>query len=93
MSEPRTHTPSTSSKSPQSRKRSAKAAPPQAIPKPASDQASAINLSVMNREAMIATAAYFRAQKRDFAAGHELEDWLAAESEVDAVLHTGNGSP
>jgi hypothetical protein len=32
---------------------------------------------------MIAKAAYFRAAQRDFAPGHELEDWLAGESEVD----------
>ncbi|HEY0942614.1 MAG TPA: DUF2934 domain-containing protein [Steroidobacter sp.] len=34
------------------------------------------------RHEMIATAAYFRAQQRGFEPGHELEDWLAAESEV-----------
>ena len=32
--------------------------------------------------AMIATAAYFRAEKRGFQAGHELEDWVAAEAEI-----------
>ena len=37
-----------------------------------------------SREALIATAAYYRAQKRGFAPGHETEDWLAAEHEVDA---------
>lgn len=31
---------------------------------------------------MIAVAAYYRAQRRDFAPGHELEDWLAAETEI-----------
>jgi hypothetical protein len=35
------------------------------------------------REAMIARAAYFRAEQRGFAPGHELEDWLAAEAEID----------
>jgi hypothetical protein len=34
------------------------------------------------RQAMIATAAYFRAETRGFEPGHELEDWLAAEAEV-----------
>jgi hypothetical protein len=34
------------------------------------------------RYAMIATAAYLRVEKRGFAPGHELEDWLAAEAEV-----------
>lgn len=38
------------------------------------------------RAALIAEAAYFRAEKRGFAPGHESEDWLAAESEVDARL-------
>lgn len=34
------------------------------------------------RRAMVAEAAYFRAERRGFVPGHELEDWLAAESEV-----------
>jgi hypothetical protein len=41
------------------------------------------------RAALIAKAAYFRAEKRGFAPGHETEDWLAAESEVDAKLLRG----
>ena len=35
---------------------------------------------------MIALAAYYRAERRGFAPGGELEDWLAAESEIDAQL-------
>jgi hypothetical protein len=35
---------------------------------------------------MIAEAAYFRAQSRGFESGRELEDWCAAESEIDARL-------
>jgi hypothetical protein len=38
------------------------------------------------RAALIAEAAYYRAEKRGFAPGHETEDWLAAEAEVDALL-------
>jgi hypothetical protein len=38
------------------------------------------------RDSRIAIAAYFNAEHRGFAAGHELEDWLAAEAEVDAEL-------
>jgi len=38
---------------------------------------------------MIAEAAYFRAEKRGFALGGELDDWLAAESEIDRLLETG----
>ncbi len=30
----------------------------------------------------IALAAYFKAEARGFAPGHELEDWLAAEQEI-----------
>jgi hypothetical protein len=29
-------------------------------------------------------AAYLRAERRGFAAGYEIEDWLAAEAEVSA---------
>jgi DUF2934 family protein len=36
-----------------------------------------------NREARIAEAAYWRAERRGFAAGQELDDWLAAEKQVD----------
>ena len=34
----------------------------------------------------IAEAAYFRAERRGFAPGHELEDWLAAEIEIKGRL-------
>ena len=33
----------------------------------------------------IATAAYFRAERRGFQPGHELEDWLASEAECNAA--------
>jgi Protein of unknown function (DUF2934) len=36
-----------------------------------------------SRGALIAELAYFRAMDRGFQPGHELEDWLAAEAEVD----------
>jgi hypothetical protein len=45
------------------------------------------------RAALIAEAAYFRAEKRGFAPGYEIGDWLAAESEVDAKLLRATGSP
>ncbi|HTY92668.1 MAG TPA: DUF2934 domain-containing protein [Steroidobacteraceae bacterium] len=38
------------------------------------------------RNAKVREAAYLRAQARGFAPGHELDDWLAAEHEVDACL-------
>jgi hypothetical protein len=40
------------------------------------------------RTAMIAQAAYFRAERHGFTPGHELEDWIAAEKEIDALLGT-----
>lgn len=36
-----------------------------------------------SREARIAERAYWRAERRGFAPGHELEDWLHAEREID----------
>ncbi|HEV7607302.1 MAG TPA: DUF2934 domain-containing protein [Steroidobacteraceae bacterium] len=46
------------------------------------------------RAELIAEAAFFRAERRGFAPGHEIEDWLAAESEVDAkLLRTVESSP
>jgi hypothetical protein len=39
-----------------------------------------------HRQNLVAKAAYFRAERRQFQPGHELEDWLAAEAEVDRRL-------
>jgi hypothetical protein len=39
-----------------------------------------------DRHASIALAAYFRSESRGFTPGHEVEDWLAAEEEVDQRL-------
>ena len=36
-----------------------------------------------SRQEQIAELAYFRALNRGFEPGHELEDWLAAEAEID----------
>jgi DUF2934 family protein len=41
-----------------------------------------------SREARIAEAAYWRAERRGFGAGQELDDWLAAEKEVDEDIAT-----
>jgi hypothetical protein len=43
------------------------------------------------RNACIAEAAYFIAMRRGFSPGHELEDWLTAENEVDARLFGAPG--
>jgi hypothetical protein len=39
-------------------------------------------LSPEERRQMIAAVAYYRAERRGFAPGGEVEDWLAAEKEV-----------
>jgi hypothetical protein len=41
---------------------------------------------------LIAEAAYFRSEKRSFAPGYEVEDWLAAEAEIDSKLSGFNAS-
>lgn len=38
--------------------------------------------SAQERERLVAQAAYFRAEKRGFAPGCELQDWVEAEAEV-----------
>ena len=38
------------------------------------------------RRRMIAEAAYYLAARRGFESGHDVEDWLAAEAEVDRDL-------
>jgi Protein of unknown function (DUF2934) len=55
--------------------------------------ASRAAVSADDRRAMIAEAAYLRAERRGFDPGHETEDWLAAEVEVDALLALGQGGP
>jgi hypothetical protein len=52
-----------------------------------SSQATAVQAPhALDRYASIAQAAYFRSQHRGFKPGHEMEDWLAAEAEVDQRL-------
>lgn len=70
------------------RARSAQAKPPRtARGKPAHRAP----VSAEDRHAMIAEAAYLRAERRGFEPGQENEDWLAAEVEVDALLRIGSG--
>ncbi|HEX4266939.1 MAG TPA: DUF2934 domain-containing protein [Steroidobacteraceae bacterium] len=60
-------------------------------PAPAAGASPRIKVSEEARRAMVAEAAFLRAERRGFAAGDEVEDWLAAEAEVDALLRAGNG--
>lgn len=49
-------------------------------------QINSLHLTAIDRRAMIETAAYYRAERRRFQSGHELEDWLVAEAEIEALL-------
>jgi hypothetical protein len=41
--------------------------------------------SLEQREAMIRDAAYYHYAQRGYAHGHDLEDWLAAEAEIERI--------
>jgi len=45
--------------------------------------------SAEERERMIAVEAYYHAERRGFAPGHELEDWCEAEAAIDRQLDCG----
>lgn len=42
-----------------------------------------VRLTTKSREELVAESAYYKALNRGFAPGRALEDWLAAEIEVD----------
>ena len=44
------------------------------------------NILPEQREVLVARAAYFIAERRGFAPGNELDDWLQAEAEIEARL-------
>jgi len=39
-----------------------------------------------NQQEMIAESAYFRSEKRGFVEGDPMEDWLAAEAEINTLF-------
>lgn len=41
------------------------------------------------RRKMIAEAAYYRAERRGFAPGNEMSDWLQAEADIDGLPEGG----
>jgi hypothetical protein len=61
--------------------------------KAAPDKPAPAEVTSEARRALIAEAAYLRAERRGFEPGHETEDWLAAEDEVDALLRVEQSSP
>lgn len=74
-------------------KRTAAARVRQKTPVKAQQPVALLTASLMNttfdasaRQQLIAEAAYFRAAQRGFEPGHELDDWLSAEGEVDQRL-------
>jgi hypothetical protein len=82
--------PKSGSRKPPSRTRArAKSTTPSARTPPAAAAPDAAPPDAERRRALIAEAAYRRAAQRNFAPGGELEDWLAAEREVDVALQSG----
>ena len=45
-----------------------------------------VEITAEERWRMIAVAAYHKAEKQGFASGHEMDNWLEAEREVDKLL-------
>ena len=70
----------------------AKSSPTPRVRKAAAKVSARVTISEDVRRGMIAEGAYLRAERRGFAPGHEEEDWLAAEAEVDALLKARHGS-
>jgi hypothetical protein len=50
-------------------------------------------ISAQEREMLIARAAYFRAEKRGFSPGGELQDWIEAEAEVLRLTGVASAAP
>ena len=44
-------------------------------------------VQALNLDAMIAEAAYYKAEKRGFYPGNDLQDWLEAKSEIIALVY------
>lgn len=63
------------------RKRASKSAEPPSA-QTASDDSKARSSSE-ERARRVAVAAYYRAERRGFTPGYEIEDWLAAEAETE----------
>lgn len=47
-----------------------------------------VRITPEERKRMIAEAAYYRAERRGFATGAEMEDWVQAETEIDRLIQT-----
>jgi hypothetical protein len=54
--------------------------------KPVRKSTKKTGVSPEERYHMIATAAYFLAERRGFSGGYEMQDWISAEAEIDTKL-------
>ena len=61
------------------------AAPRPAVPKASAEKPSP-PVSGDELRRLVAEAAYYRAQRRGFEPGYELQDWVEAESEVKRLI-------
>jgi len=80
-------------KSPQKKTTEAKASPKKTNSKKSTTRKTvaknAAVISIEQRHVMIEKMAYLFAEKRGFIGGDPTQDWLAAESEIDASITTG----
>ena len=44
----------------------------------------------LDRQQLIDFAAYYRAVRRGFDGGYEVQDWLEAEAEIDSISQSGD---
>jgi outer membrane biosynthesis protein TonB len=58
----------------------------QTVKKESAPKTATVSVSSEHRNHMIATAAYFIAQRRGFSGGYEVQDWISAEIEIDKQL-------
>jgi hypothetical protein len=52
---------------------------------PVTTEPAAGEVTHIERHQLIAEAAYYRAEQRNFAPGYELADWLNAEEEIEST--------
>jgi phasin family protein len=67
-----------------SRKPTTKSAPATPVEKPPAEVSKKQPVTPLERWRMIAETAYYRAERRGFFGGNPMEDWAAAEREIDA---------
>jgi hypothetical protein len=76
----------TGTATPTAPKAASKTAAPRKKSTPLASGGNAVQLTPEERQRFVSEAAYFIAERRGFAAGSHVEDWLQAESEIDQML-------